>query len=328
MHSVKRVRTTEEQKARQRRIEAGQIKEYRKLMDEYLEMRAQNRHDEESLNQTTELLERNPETYTVWNYRREIFGDLFKSMSDEDKKARLTKELKFIEDRLRKYPKVYWIWNHRRWTLENFPQAPWDRELAIVSKMLELDSRNFHGWHYRRYVVGELEKSHNKSLVKPEFDYTTSKINANFSNFSAWHQRAKLIPRLLKETGQDPRELLHSELEYIRQALYTDPDDQSSWIYHRWLLSTNQIVPDLSANERAKIITNEIKSIEELDEIEPDNKWCMDALVFYGQLLAKVESRPLTAEELGQARKHLSKLKQIDPMRKNRYQYVETSLEQ
>jgi hypothetical protein len=55
---------------------------------------------------------------------------------------------------LKVHPKVYWIWNHRRWCLEHIPEGPnsadaqtwrlatWERELFIVEKMLEADSRN------------------------------------------------------------------------------------------------------------------------------------------------------------------------------------------
>lgn len=36
-------------------------------------------------------------------------------------------------------------------------------------------------------------------MTEVEFAYTTSKINADLSNFSAWHSRSQLIPRLLNE---------------------------------------------------------------------------------------------------------------------------------
>lgn len=56
-----------------------------------------------------------------------------------------------------------------------------------------------HGWEYRRYVVSSIEKVRGISLAKTEFDYTTTKTN-NISNFSAWHNRANLIPHLLPPT--------------------------------------------------------------------------------------------------------------------------------
>ena len=97
-----------------------------------------------------------------------------------------------------------------------------------MTKMLARDSRNFHGWGYRRTVVSELEKLNagagddnvkevvegedqgkkesqtmiggkGSSMVESEFDYTTRMIKTNLSNFSAWHARSVLIPRLLSE---------------------------------------------------------------------------------------------------------------------------------
>lgn len=81
--------------------------------------------------------------------------------------------------------------------------------MGLATKMLAKDSRNFHGWGYRRMVVAELESERlsvqttdairPRSMVRAEFDYTTRMINTNLSNFSAWHNRSKLIPRLLQE---------------------------------------------------------------------------------------------------------------------------------
>ena len=79
--------------------------------------------------------------------------------------------------------------------------------------MLTLDSRNFHGWGYRRTVVKQLEspalapegseEDQEQSMVEGEFAYTTRMIKTNLSNFSAWHNRSVLIPRLLEERKAD-----------------------------------------------------------------------------------------------------------------------------
>ena len=114
-----------------------------------------------------------------------------------------------------KFPKCYWLWNYRVWLLQeankrlepNIARELWNRELILVGKMLVKDSRNFHGWGYRRKVVSELEspKLNGRSMVESEFEYTTKMIHGDkgLSNFSAWHRRSKLIPRLLDERRVD-----------------------------------------------------------------------------------------------------------------------------
>lgn len=72
--------------------------------------------------------------------------------------------------------------------------------------MLNRDSRNFHGWGYRRTVVDNIERLKSSSMAKEEFDYTTKMIGINLSNFSAWHNRSKLILRILHEQSASDEE--------------------------------------------------------------------------------------------------------------------------
>ena len=176
---------------------------------------------------TTKLLRWNPEYYTIWNHRRLIIRHILSARSGEDGRDFKTShddsvdiisdELSFLLPLMRKYPKCYWIWNYRLWLLEQSTHCLsvvtgrqlWQQELALASKMLSLDSRNFHGWGYRRTVVNALESPELQAdgsastLTEKEFNYTTKMINTNLSNFSAWHTRSKLIPKLLAEKQAD-----------------------------------------------------------------------------------------------------------------------------
>jgi geranylgeranyl transferase type-2 subunit alpha len=178
------------------------------------------------LRQISDLLTKNPEYYTVWNYRRQVlqheFSKAAEAVSNEtavDEIAALIKhDLQFLIPLLRSFPKCYWIWNYRLWLLDEakrrlplpLSRRLWEEELALVGKMLSLDSRNFHGWGYRRFVVESLEKLDDEtgtiSMTQSEFDYAKKMIGTNLSNFSAWHYRTKLIQRLLNEKSAGDEE--------------------------------------------------------------------------------------------------------------------------
>lgn len=53
-----------------------------------------------------------------------------------------------------------------------------------------------HAWDYRRYVLASMPV---KRPEATELDYTLRKIEANFSNFSAWHQRSKVYASLWEQ---------------------------------------------------------------------------------------------------------------------------------
>lgn len=296
MHNVRKVRTTAEQQEAKRRKDAIENRKYTTLEKQVFEARANSAPAGPSLELTTQLLEQNPELYTIWNYRRELLSEL-------SEPELLSKDLRFIEQLMPRYPKVYWLWNHRRWVLEQLgTEAPWARELGLVTKMLEYDARNFHGWQYRREVVGRIQQDSGKSMAEEELKYTTSKINANFSNFSAWFNRSQLLDKV--QVGSKAAQL-DNELEYSRSAVFMDPEDQSAWTYYRWLL-TNEYFEE----EQAAVIEREFEEIQNLSEEEPDSVLCIYTLW-------------VLAQKIGRPRPELiDRLIELDPMRSERYKYM------
>lgn len=75
-----------------------------------------------------------------------------------------------------------------------------------------------HGWDYRRYIVASLNTSippinttrkRPTTTLKSELAYTTNKISASFSNYSAWHYRTKLMEKILADlTGHEKEKVL------------------------------------------------------------------------------------------------------------------------
>jgi len=142
---------------------------------------------------------------------------------------------------------------------------------------------------------------------RSELAYTTRKIEANFSNFSAWHQRSKVYSSLWDSGKLDRLTCLEAEFELVRNAMYTDPNDQSVWVYHRWLVG--------SGHDR-ELLEREIGVIQELLDEQPDSRWCMESLVYYKRLMVGNHGGEMLMRE---SQKLLQQLEDLDPERRERY---------
>lgn len=237
MHGRVKVRTTEEEKEIKALERQKKVSIYKLLIGQIQEKRKSGQLNNELLTLTAQLLLGNPDIYTLWNIRRETLLQLSNSefSDNEDELVILfDSELQLTESCLRINPKSYCAWHQRKWVLDTRSNADWEKELLLCNTYLNYDERNFHTWDYRRYVL----TNYNASL-EDEFNFTTEKIQNNFSNYSAWHYRSKILPKLYpdKQGGRPIEEKHHQkELEMVQNAAFTDPDDTSAWFYQRWLL--------------------------------------------------------------------------------------------
>ena len=174
-----------------------------------------------------------------------------------------------------------------------------------------------------------------KSKAEEEFEYTTKMINVNLSNFSAWHYRSKLIPRLLNERAADDaarRKMLDSELSLIQEALI-DPFDSSLWFYHQYLMSTllpgtprhAAIILNLSNDDRVQYYEQELSRIRDMLEDYDDCKWIYQNLLYYTASYIEFEggNKTITTVEM---REWLLRLRQLDPYRHGRWDDIANSL--
>ncbi|OBA17978.1 hypothetical protein METBIDRAFT_13894 [Metschnikowia bicuspidata var. bicuspidata NRRL YB-4993] len=359
-HGVKRLHLSEQ--ARKLKLEKDRVKvaHYRALTKKVLDKKKQEIYTEESLLETTKLLELNPEFNAVWNFRRNIFARLFET-GDVDRVEALNSDLCMSMEMMKRYPKCYWIWNHRRWCLEtlNITQsADWARELAIALKVLAMDSRNFHGWHYRRYVVSHIESEARTNSMDPnkpeieidlrEFNYTTETINKSTSNFSAWHNRMNLIIKIFRhlrktedvcqildsaaENGsamlfKSSQILLQHELDLVKTGMFMDADDTSVWLYMQWLLTEDVLIEELSDEFYKELLELQLECVKELNALEKEdsptgseNVWCLKTMIFLGALLNRgVEEQKSMAGIDDETLRLLHLLIELDPLRKGHY---------
>lgn len=200
MHGVKKNargifsrETPEEIAAMQKKIAM-----FTKLSSKILSLRKAKVCSPTALMLTEQMLVRNPDWYTGWNYRREILLSTFAAAAaggggTTAEAAQCALELELTQKALKTgNPKSYGAWHHRKWVFcRGFTDVA--KELALCKLFLSFDERNFHCWNYRSFLVATADVA-----VEHEIAFSMAKVNDNFSNYSAWHWRSKY---LLAEVG-------------------------------------------------------------------------------------------------------------------------------
>lgn len=106
-----------------------------------------------------EIAVNNMKTYQVWHHRRLLITRLTTASATSQQPAKdpvdsATAELEFIARVLEVDTKNYHTWSYREWMLAHFDDAGlWLGELPYVDDLLQEDVRNNSAWHHRYFVV-------------------------------------------------------------------------------------------------------------------------------------------------------------------------------
>ncbi|XP_059690590.1 geranylgeranyl transferase type-2 subunit alpha [Gavia stellata] len=230
MHGRLKLRPPDAARRRQRE---EKLRLYRSAMATLLEKRERGELDAEALALTGTVLAANPDVGTCWNLRR--------CALPPDPADWVPGELAFVGGCLGVNPKSYGAWHHRGWVLRRAPvPPPAPAERALCDRLLAADPRNFHAWEHRRALAAEEDP-------EAELAFAGALLSRDFSNFSAWHHRGRLLapapdagpqkPPGSPQTPPSPLSHPPTELELVQNAVFTDPNDQSAWVYLRCILS-------------------------------------------------------------------------------------------
>uniref|UniRef100_A0A1I7S097 Geranylgeranyl transferase type-2 subunit alpha n=1 Tax=Bursaphelenchus xylophilus TaxID=6326 RepID=A0A1I7S097_BURXY len=249
MHGVKKSPASEAQLAALKKERAEKLQKFVYGKTLVFKKRENCEYDEELLEITGEIVKKQPNLYTVWNIRREMIELITKRKeveTVEEYRERLKgiyeNELKVSLEALLSDPKSYSAWYHRDYVLTVHPKPDFKAELELCEKALSVDCRNFHCWDHRRYTA-KLAKLDEKE----ELEFSDRLVTKNPSNYSAWHYRGTLLPKIAPNPNGNPvcidNNRLEEEFNRIKGPTCYNTEDQTGWTYCRWLSEVSCVGP-------------------------------------------------------------------------------------
>jgi protein farnesyltransferase/geranylgeranyltransferase type-1 subunit alpha len=189
-------------------------------------------------------------------------------------KAPLDLELRLMDALAIQYMKTYQVWHHRRLLLTLLTASPSTattlrplpdafevatNELDFIAKVLDEDSKNYHTWSYRQWILAHTDDDR---LWLGELPYVDDLLEADVRNNSAWHHRFFVVfSRGSRRSGATPAEemeVLQREIKYVsfykfciafaysgvlsftKDKISLAPNNPSAWNYLRGILDHTQ----------------------------------------------------------------------------------------
>ncbi|GAA5878645.1 hypothetical protein JCM16303_002155 [Sporobolomyces ruberrimus] len=213
--------------------------QYRDAMDSFRALVQKGEKTKRTLELTELIIQMNPGHYSVWKYRADTLLEL---------KTDLVEELELLDHMVKQHLKSYQVWQHRR-TIVLALDDP-SREIEFTAKALSFDSKNYHTWAYRQFVLchffSDAENSSSpsstsrtvsqeekKKVWDQELEYVEKLLREDIRNNSAWNQRFFVAFESKMGGGE---EVGGREIQFAKTQLAISPNNPSAWNYLRGVL--------------------------------------------------------------------------------------------
>jgi len=197
--------------------------EYRDVTDYFRGMVKTGEKSPRVLDLTESIIRQNPAHYSAWQYRYKTLIAL---------NVPLDAELRLMDELAVTYLKTYQVWHHRRLLVQltNDP-AP---ELAFIADALQIDTKNYHTWSYRQWILAHFNDD---ALWRGELPLVERMLDGDLRNNSAWHHRFFVVFQSgIREGDEDRDAVVRRELTFVKTKIAIAPNNASAWNYLRGIL--------------------------------------------------------------------------------------------
>ncbi|KHJ49551.1 hypothetical protein D918_00678 [Trichuris suis] len=204
-------------------------------------------------------------------------------------------------------PKNYQLWHHRKVLVETLKDPT--GELDFICSVLREDSKNYHAWQYRTWLVTQF------NIWDGELDYSERMICSDVRNNSAWNYRYFVI----NSTTGFTESVVDKEMQFCFQWIRLVPNNESAWNYLSGIM--------VFVTPAGKSMAVEFcKSVQEGSEAYDDTPY--NALLFLYDYWAEKYDSEKSASDKESALEVCKRLKEVDPIRTQYYNFLKSTIEQ
>ncbi|GJJ14985.1 hypothetical protein Clacol_009255 [Clathrus columnatus] len=288
--------------------------EYRDATDYFRGVVRAGEKSQRVLDLTEHLIRLNPGHYSVWQYRYDTLLAI---------KADLREELRRMDELATTHMKTYQVWHHRQLLIEQLHEP--DSELDFIKTILDIDSKNYHTWGYRQWILAHFNR---EDLWIAEIRYVEQMLKKDLRNNSAWNHRFFVLwSNGRRESGEIQDEFLRTEIQFVKDNISLAPNNDAAWNYYRGVLqhtnqpfSTQLNFVKLYAEERDSDSDTDSEVVLDLDNPSPGPRAVLPCAIAM-EFLAEIYEEKRTPEDIDKAISLYHKLTILDKIRKSYWEW-------